>query len=132
MRICLLEANNQYDNGVHRDLLCIGLVQGFTSGVLGAGGGWIMPPVQYWVYEDMGIASAVAIRMAFAPDLFMILPATAASALGLCMALAVPCRFQHNHDAGGCQHGTSPRHKAANLDFWRCLTLCRAKDDGRV
>jgi hypothetical protein len=60
-----------------------------------------MTPVQYWVYEDMGIASEVAIRMAFATDLLMILPATAASALGLCVALAVPCRYQHNHDAGG-------------------------------
>lgn len=63
-------------------LLCTGLVQGLCSGVLGAGGGWIMTPVQYWVYEDMGIASDVAIRMAFATGLFVIMPATAASAWG--------------------------------------------------
>lgn len=41
-----------------------------------------MTPVQYWVYGDMGIDSDVAIRMAFATDLFVILPAAAASAWG--------------------------------------------------
>lgn len=63
-------------------LLCTGLVQGLATGVLGAGGGWIMAPVQYWVYEDMGIPSDIAIRMAFATGLFVILPTAAASALG--------------------------------------------------
>ena len=63
-------------------LLCIGLVQGLTTGVLGAGGGWMMTPVQYWVYTDMGIPSDIAIRVAFATDLFVILPTSAASAWG--------------------------------------------------
>lgn len=63
-------------------LLCTGLVQGLSAGVLGAGGGWIMTPVQYWVYKDMGIVSDIAIRMAFATGLFVILPAAIASALG--------------------------------------------------
>ncbi|MBL7120106.1 MAG: sulfite exporter TauE/SafE family protein [Dehalococcoidia bacterium] len=63
-------------------LLCTGLAQGLCSGVLGAGGGWIMTPVQYWVYTDMGISPDIAIRMAFATGLFVILPATAASAWG--------------------------------------------------
>jgi uncharacterized membrane protein YfcA len=63
-------------------LLCTGLVQGFSAGVLGAGGGWILTPVQYWMYKDMGIVSDIAIRMAFATGLFVILPAAIASALG--------------------------------------------------
>jgi uncharacterized membrane protein YfcA len=63
-------------------LLCTGLVQGLVSGILGAGGGWIMTPVQYWVYEDMGIPADIAIRMAFATGLFVIVPTCAASAWG--------------------------------------------------
>ena len=63
-------------------LLCTGLVQGLVSGILGAGGGWIMTPVQFWVYEDMGIPTDIAIRMAFATGLFVIVPTSAASAWG--------------------------------------------------
>ena len=63
-------------------LLCTGLAQGLISGTLGAGGGWLMTPVQYWVYEDMGIPSDIAIRMAFATGLFVILPVCTASAWG--------------------------------------------------
>jgi len=63
-------------------LLCTGLVQGLSSGVLGTGGGWITTPVQYWVYQDMGIAPDLAIRMAFATGLLAMLPAGAASAWG--------------------------------------------------
>lgn len=69
--------------GVHiAALLCTGLVQGLVSGVLGAGGGWIMTPVQFWVYEDMGIPTDIAIRMAFATGLLVIVPTAAASAWG--------------------------------------------------
>src|SRR4030042_6719720 len=70
-------------------LLCTGMLQGLCIGILGAGGGWIMTPVQYWVYEDMGIPSDTAIRMAFATGLFVILPAAAASAWGHHRRLAV-------------------------------------------
>ncbi len=41
-----------------------------------------MTPVQYWVYGDMGLASDVAIRMAFATGLLVMLPTMAASAWG--------------------------------------------------
>ena len=48
-----------------------------------------MTPVQYWAYEDMGIPSDIAIRMAFATGLFVILPAAAVSAWGHHRRLAV-------------------------------------------
>ncbi len=46
------------------------------------GGGWVMTPVQYWVYGDMGLAPDLAIRMAFATGLFVMLPTMAAGAWG--------------------------------------------------
>jgi len=63
-------------------LVLTGMVQGLAGGALGVGGGWVMTPVQYWVYGDMGLASDVAIRMAFATGLFVMLPTMAASAWG--------------------------------------------------
>ncbi len=59
-------------------LLITGLAIGFTSGLLGIGGGIIMTPVQYWLYTAHGISSDIAIKLAFATSLAVILP-TAAS-----------------------------------------------------
>lgn len=63
-------------------LALTGAVQGLVGGAVGAGGGWLMTPVQYWAYVDMGIPSDIAIRMAFATGLFVMLPTMAASAWG--------------------------------------------------
>ncbi len=59
-------------------LLVTGAVVGFASGLLGLGGAFIMTPIQYEVYIDMGIPVDVAIRMAFGTSLLVVLP-TAAS-----------------------------------------------------
>ena len=55
-------------------LLVTGLGVGFASGLLGVGGCFIMIPVQYWVYTAMGVPAAVAIKVAFGTNLFVVLP----------------------------------------------------------
>lgn len=55
-------------------LLLTGLVTGFASGLLGVGGAFIMTPVQYYIYEHIGINPDVAIRLAFGTNLLVILP----------------------------------------------------------
>jgi len=54
-------------------LLGTGIVVGFASGLLGVGGGFIMAPVQYFVFMDMGVPADVAIKMAFGTNLLVIL-----------------------------------------------------------
>ncbi len=59
-------------------LLVTGTGAGFASGLLGVGGSFIMTPVQYLVFADMGIPADIAIKLAFGTSLMVILP-TAAS-----------------------------------------------------
>ena len=55
-------------------LLGTGIAAGFASGLLGIGGGFIMAPVQYIVFTDMGLSIDMAIRLAFGTNLLVILP----------------------------------------------------------
>jgi uncharacterized membrane protein YfcA len=55
-------------------LLAAGAGTGFTSGLLGIGGGAVMVPVSYWLILGMGIAPDIAIRIAFGTSLLVILP----------------------------------------------------------
>ena len=55
-------------------LLATGLVTGFASGLLGVGGAFIMTPVQYYVYQQIGVDPDIAIRLAFGTNLLVILP----------------------------------------------------------
>ena len=55
-------------------LLGTGIAVGFASGLLGIGGGFIMTPVQYIVFTDMGLPTDMAIRLAFGTSLLVILP----------------------------------------------------------
>ena len=59
-------------------LVASGVIIGFTSGLLGIGGGIIMTPVQYWIYTSAGIEPDLAIKISIATSLAVILP-TAAS-----------------------------------------------------
>ncbi|MFC1949030.1 sulfite exporter TauE/SafE family protein [Chloroflexota bacterium] len=52
-------------------LLVTGAVTGFAGGLLGVGGAFIMGPVQYMVYTSMGIASDMAIKLAFGTNLLV-------------------------------------------------------------
>jgi len=61
-------------------LLVTGIVAGFAAGLLGLGGGFIMTPVQYMVYTSMGLATDMAIKLAFGTTLLVILPTAASGA----------------------------------------------------
>jgi uncharacterized membrane protein YfcA len=55
-------------------LLAAGAGTGFSSGLLGIGGGAVMVPVSYWLILGMDIAPDIAIRIAFGTSLLVILP----------------------------------------------------------
>jgi len=55
-------------------LLATGTVSGFAGGLLGLGGAFIMTPVQYIVYTDMGLPVDLAIKTAFGTSLLVVLP----------------------------------------------------------
>jgi len=55
-------------------LLGTGAVVGFASGLLGIGGAFLMTPVQYFIFTDMGIDADLAIKLAFGTNLMVILP----------------------------------------------------------
>ena len=58
-------------------LLATGIGAGFAGGLLGIGGGFIMAPVQYMIFTDMGIPTDTAIKLAFGTNLLVILPMAA-------------------------------------------------------
>ena len=60
-------------------LLGTGAVAGFAGGMLGLGGAFIMTPLQYLVYTNMGLSTDVAIKTAFGTSLLVVL-STAISA----------------------------------------------------
>jgi uncharacterized membrane protein YfcA len=61
-------------------LLATGLGVGFAGGLLGLGGAFIMTPVQYFVFTDMGLPTDLAIKLAFGTSLLVILPLAASGA----------------------------------------------------
>ncbi len=54
-------------------LLATGAVAGFAGGMLGLGGAFIMTPLQYLVYTNMGFTPDVAIKTAFGTSLLVVL-----------------------------------------------------------
>jgi uncharacterized membrane protein YfcA len=54
--------------------LVTGIGVGFASGLLGIGGAFIMTPIQYFIYTDMGISTDIAIKLAFGTNLMVVLP----------------------------------------------------------
>lgn len=61
-------------------LLTTGVVVGFASGLLGLGGAFIMTPVQYLVFTDMGLPADTAIKLAFGTNLLVVLPTSVSGA----------------------------------------------------
>jgi uncharacterized membrane protein YfcA len=54
-------------------LLATGVVAGFTGGLIGLGGAFLMTPVQFIVYTRMGLPEDVAIMTAFGTSLLVVL-----------------------------------------------------------
>jgi len=61
-------------------LLVTGIVVGFAGGLLGLGGAFIMTPVQYILFTDMGLPADMAIKLAFGTSLLVVLPTAASGA----------------------------------------------------
>lgn len=55
---------------------------GFASGLLGIGGGFIMVPIQYWLFISLGVDPTLAIRMSLGTSLAVILPTSISGAYG--------------------------------------------------
>jgi uncharacterized membrane protein YfcA len=54
-------------------LIATGAFAGFAGGMLGLGGAFIMTPLQYMVYTNMGLSADVAIKTAFGTSLLVVL-----------------------------------------------------------
>ena len=65
-------------------LLVTGVAVGFAGGLLGLGGGFLMNPILYLVFADMGFTTDMAIKLAFGTNLLVMLP------------LAVSGTWRHN------------------------------------
>ncbi|MEA1895758.1 MAG: sulfite exporter TauE/SafE family protein [Euryarchaeota archaeon] len=63
-------------------LAITGIAVGLASGLLGVGGCFIMVPVQFWVFQAMGVSPDIAILLAFGTNLLVVLPTVASSAVG--------------------------------------------------
>ncbi len=61
-------------------LLVTGIGVGFASGLLGVGGGFIMTPVQYMIFTNMGLPTDMAIRLAFGTTLLVVFPTAVSGA----------------------------------------------------
>lgn len=55
-------------------LLATGVAVGFSCGLLGIGGGFLMVPVQIWLLTSTGIDPTLATRIAFGTSLAVVLP----------------------------------------------------------
>jgi len=62
-------------------LICTGVGVGFTTGLLGIGGGFILVPILYFLLLNLGIEPTLAIRMAFGTSLAIIIPTAISSAI---------------------------------------------------
>ena len=62
-------------------LFITGLVAGFSSGLLGVGGAFIMVPVQFWALESMGVDPTIALRISFGTSLLVLLPTALSGAI---------------------------------------------------
>ena len=62
-------------------LIITGALAGTASGLFGVGGGFLMSPVQYWIYTAGGIDTTLATRLAFGTSLAVMMPTMISGAL---------------------------------------------------
>jgi len=63
-------------------LVFTGMGVGFTTGLLGVGGGFIIVPILFFLLQTLGMEPTLAIRMAFATSLAVIIPTALSGAYG--------------------------------------------------
>lgn len=63
-------------------LVFTGIGIGFTTGLLGVGGGFLLVPILFFLLQSIGIDSTIAIRLSFGTSLAIILPTAISSAYG--------------------------------------------------
>lgn len=68
-------------SGIILALLATGVGVGFSSGLLGVGGCFIMVPVQFWALKAMGVDPTIAIRIVFGTNLMVVLPTALSGAI---------------------------------------------------
>jgi uncharacterized membrane protein YfcA len=61
-------------------LIITGITAGTASGLFGVGGGFLMTPVQYWLYTAGGIDGTLATRLAFGTSLAVMIPTMTSAA----------------------------------------------------
>jgi len=62
-------------------LIITGIAAGTASGLFGVGGGFLMTPVQFWLYTTGGIDGTLATRLAFGTSLAVMIPTMISAAL---------------------------------------------------
>ena len=62
-------------------LIITGIAAGTASGLFGVGGGFLMTPVQYWLYTLGGIDNTLATRLAFGTSLAVMIPTMISAAV---------------------------------------------------
>lgn len=65
----------------YASLFFTGILTGTASGLFGVGGGFLMTPVQFWLYTSGGMDSTLATRLAFGTSLAVIIPTMVSGAL---------------------------------------------------
>jgi uncharacterized membrane protein YfcA len=58
----------------YASLFFTGILTGTASGLFGVGGGFLMTPVQFWLYTTGGMDSTIATRLAFGTSLAVMIP----------------------------------------------------------
>jgi uncharacterized membrane protein YfcA len=58
----------------YASLFFTGILTGTASGLFGVGGGFLMTPVQYWLFTNGGMDSTIATRVAFGTSLAVMIP----------------------------------------------------------
>ncbi len=68
--------------GFYIGLILIGIFAGLASGLLGVGGGFLMVPLQFFLFTSVGVDSDLAMMMSLGTSLAIIIPTASSSAYG--------------------------------------------------
>ncbi len=61
-------------------LILIGIFAGFASGLLGVGGGFLMVPLQFFLFDSVGVDSSLAMMISLGTSLAIIIPTASSGA----------------------------------------------------